>query len=237
VSAKILLVLLQLWRYPIGKYTRLFIYALLRKKPEMFAVGHLAFGYLLAKVCQRFLRTDLNLPLVFLLSLLPDIDLLIPELAHRGMTHSIVLLTVLFIPIFVLYRKSGVPYFVTIAQHSLLGDFIVGGAQIFSPLTNTSYGLDVALQSLTNVVLEGSGFVLAMVIMTLTRDLSGLFKPKMKNFLLVMPEGALVGSAFISWRFSTPVGLLIFHVILFAIFAVSVLVSFEGFVFSRFRLW
>lgn len=208
-----------------------FIYALSRKKPEMFAVGHLAFGYLLAKVCQRFLRTDLNLPLVFLLSLLPDVDLFIPALAHRGITHSIILLTILFIPIFILYRKNSVPYFVAAAQHSLLGDFIAGGAQIFSPLTSMSYGLDVALQSLTNVVLEGSGFVLAMLIMILTKDLSGLFKPKMENFLLLLPEGALIGSAFVSWRFSAPVGLFIFHVVLFAVFAVAVLVSFEDFVF------
>ncbi|MGQ9566060.1 MAG: metal-dependent hydrolase [Candidatus Bathyarchaeales archaeon] len=201
----------------------------------MFAVGHLAFGYLLAKVCQRVLRTGLNLPLVFLLSLLPDVDLLIPEIAHRGITHSIILLTILFIPAFVLYRKNSVPYFVAIAQHSLLGDFISGGTQIFSPLIRASYGLDVALQSSTNVVLEVSGFILMMLIMIWSKDLFVLFRPKMGNFLLVLPEGALMGSAFLALRFSTPIVLLGFHAILFAIFAVSVLFSLERFVFNRFQ--
>ncbi|MDH7596089.1 MAG: metal-dependent hydrolase [Candidatus Bathyarchaeia archaeon] len=206
-----------------------------RKKSQMLAVGHLAFGYLLAKICQRLLKTDLNLPLVFLLSLLPDVDLFIPEIAHRGITHSIVLLTILFIPLFIMYQKNSVPYFVAIAQHSLLGDFITGSAQIFSPLTTTSYGLDVALQSPINVVLEGSGFVLMMLIMTWTRDLFVLFRPKMGNFLLVLPEGALIGSAFIALHFFTSVVLLVFHVILFVIFAVSVVFSLERFIFNRFQ--
>ena len=39
----------------------------------MFAVGHMAFGYLSSKASSSPLKTKLNIPLVLTLSILPDV--------------------------------------------------------------------------------------------------------------------------------------------------------------------
>ena len=82
----------------------------------MYAVGHLALGCLFAEAFQRHLKTKINLPLVFLLSLIPDIDLLISDDVHRGITHSIIVSALVFIPFFVHYWKRSVPYFAALAR-------------------------------------------------------------------------------------------------------------------------
>jgi hypothetical protein len=56
----------------------------------MYAVGHFALGYLTSKIASKSLNVNINLPLIFLASVLPDIDLLIPGLHHRGPLHSII---------------------------------------------------------------------------------------------------------------------------------------------------
>ena len=190
----------------------------------MFAVGHLAFGYLLAKACQRLLKVDINLPLVFLLSLLPDADLLFfHDLLHRGITHSIIFLTVVFIPAFLLYRKRSVPYFVAVVQHSLLGDFITGGgAQIFWPLATGFYGLNVSMESNLSIGIEIGGFLIAILVMIFTKDLLKLFKPERKNLLLILPGGAVLVSAVLSWINAASIALLIAHGVFLMIFTVSV---------------
>jgi len=190
----------------------------------MFAIGHLAFGYIFAKACQRILKIDINLPLVFLLSLLPDADLLVHGLLHRGATHSIIVLTVVFIPVFLFYRKHGVPYFIAIVQHSFPGDFLTGeGAQIFWPLTTRFYGLDVSMASLPAIAVETGGFLIAITVMIFTKDLFKLLKPQMKNLLLILPGGAVLVSAVLSWINAASIVLLIAHGIFFVIFAASVL--------------
>ncbi len=50
----------------------------------MYAVGHFALGYLTGKVAAKSLDVKINLPLLFLASVFPDIDILIPGLVHRG---------------------------------------------------------------------------------------------------------------------------------------------------------
>ncbi|MEM2111556.1 MAG: metal-dependent hydrolase [Candidatus Bathyarchaeia archaeon] len=202
----------------------------------MLAVGHLAFGYLLAKICQKALKTDLNLPLVFLLSVLPDIDLLIPAFSHRSMTHSIILLTILFAPVLLIYRKKGIPYFAAMAQHVLLGDYLVGGGvQIFWPINRGFYGYDLSLVSLVNILLEFIGFVIAVVVMFFSRDLHVLlFKPKKENFILLLPCGAIFASMLLFWSSSLPVALIVSHFVFLAIFVVAVISTFKTF-FSHFR--
>ena len=190
----------------------------------MFAVGHLAFGYLFAKVCQRLLKVDISLPLVFVLSLLPDADLLISGLLHRGITHSLIVLTIVFLPAFFFYRKYSVPYFVAVVQHSVPGDFLTGeGTQLFWPLTTKFYGMEVSMQSLSSIAIECGGFLLALTIMVLTKDLSKLFKPQIKNWILILPSGAVLVSAVFSWITVASIVLLIAHAIFLAIFAMSVL--------------
>jgi len=99
----------------------------------MFAVGHLALGYILGKTTSKSLNVNLNIPLVLVASMVPDIDLLIPGLEHRGPTHSLILIFLLFLPAFMLYRERAAPYFVAVVQHSILGDSITGGGICSGP--------------------------------------------------------------------------------------------------------
>ena len=90
----------------------------------MFAVGHMAIAYLLGKGSSKKLHVNLNIPFLLVLSILPDIDIIYDFLTgsdiHRGPTHSIVVATVAFIPIFIVYRKKAIPYFLALISHPLI---------------------------------------------------------------------------------------------------------------------
>ena len=201
---------------------------MLYREDRMFAVGHLAIGYLSAKASQKFLKTDINLPMIFFLSLIPDVDLLIPGFVHRGMTHSIIFLTLVFIPIFLYYRKTSIPYFVAITQHPLVGDFFMGRIQMLWPLTSDWYGYTIDVRSFTNISIEWASFLLAMIVLTKTNDLRLLFKSGKSNLLLIVPSGAIFVSSIIcaraiglSQRAATE--LLIPHLIFLTVFTFSIM--------------
>ena len=60
----------------------------------MFAVGHISLGYLVGNFFARILKVQFNVPLVIVLSIIPDIDiifeLLLGNPVHRGPTHSLI---------------------------------------------------------------------------------------------------------------------------------------------------
>ncbi|HVP26248.1 MAG TPA: metal-dependent hydrolase [Candidatus Bathyarchaeia archaeon] len=189
----------------------------------MFAVGHLALGYLLAKAAQKLLKTEVNLPLIFFLSLIPDADLLIPGLVHRSISHSVIIVILLFIPFFLYYREKSIPYFIATAQHALVGDLLTnGGAEIFWPLTTAWFGLGLDMRGWGNILLEWASFLLAMAVLIRTNDLKLLLKPSRSSLLLVVPAGAILVSAFIG-EGAAPIELLIPHLVLLALFAFAIL--------------
>lgn len=202
----------------------------------MFAVGHLALGYILAKSSSAVLRVKINLPLIFLLSILPDIDLVIPDLNHRGPLHSVIMITLAFIPFFLYYEKQVAPSYVAIVQHSLIGDCLSGsGVQLLWPLTNGFYGINLTMTSQTSISIEVICFILAVIILLATKDILALMKPRKDNLLLILSEVAILGSAFIAWRSAHSVELLVSHFLFFAIFFISIILSLENVVLSWFR--
>ena len=46
---------------------------------KSFAVGHFAIGYLLSKATGKFLKVDVNVPLVLVLAIIPDTDIVLRE--------------------------------------------------------------------------------------------------------------------------------------------------------------
>ena len=67
----------------------------------MFAIGHFALGYLTGKATSKLAHVKINLPLLLAVSVIPDLDLLFSGfMAHRGLTHSIIVISVLMIPLF-----------------------------------------------------------------------------------------------------------------------------------------
>ncbi len=191
----------------------------------MFAVGHLSLGYLSAKASARALKAEVDLSLVFLLSLIPDIDLVIPGLVHRTVTHSIIVSIILFLPFFVLYKTGAVPYFLALVQHSLVGDFIVGGAKggtmLFWPLTSAYHGLSISIYSSTNIVLECSSFLVAGVVMLKTGDVKKLLKGKLSHLSLILPTFTVISPILFQFPLTVPATLLIPHIAYLVLFTLS----------------
>lgn len=194
----------------------------------MFAVGHLALGYIIGKVTSRSLNVNLNIPLVLVASIIPDIDLLILGLEHRGPTHSLILIFLFFLPAFVLYRERAAPYFVAAVQHSILGDYITGGGvQLLWPLTPYSYGIGIKIVSLTNIFIEWILFLMSMTIMFKTKDIWSLFQHHASNMLLSIPILTVLLPTMLSFPLSVPLELILPHVIYLVLFAFSILIDFQ----------
>jgi membrane-bound metal-dependent hydrolase YbcI (DUF457 family) len=121
----------------------------------VFAIGHFALGYLFGKGSSRLAGVKVSVPLLFAASVLPDVDLLLRFLIHRGPTHSLVVISVLMVPFFVIYRKQAIPYYVAMLSHVLIGDFFTGGVELFWPLSQGWFGaLNFEVQSLPSVLTE-----------------------------------------------------------------------------------
>ena len=188
-----------------------------------FAIGHFALGYILGKGSSKLAKVKVNMPLLLLASILPDVDLILQFIMHRGPTHSLVTVTVLMIPFFVVYRKQAIPYYAALLSHLLLGDFFTGGIQLFWPLSQGWFGaLNIEVRSLTNVATEFGLFCITLPIMFRLGDLKSLWKPHNKNWGLLVPLGAVLGplvSVFV--RQDIPFAILLvapslFYVVLFA---------------------
>ena len=160
----------------------------------MFAIGHFALGYLAGKSASKFANVKVNMPLLLAAAVLPDVDLILRFLMHRGPTHSLIILSVLMVPFFVLYRKRVLPYYAAVLSHVLIGDFFTGGVQLFWPLSNSLFGaVNLSTVGLTSVVLELFFFFLALPIMYKSGDLKSLLKPHNKNWVLIIPFTATLG--------------------------------------------
>ena len=189
----------------------------------MFAVGHLALGYLTGKAASKLLDVKINVPLLFLASVLPDIDLLL-GLEHRGPTHSLIAYTVMFVPAFWLYRKQVVPIFVALAQHSLLGDFLTGGGvQMLWPVFSESYGVQVQITSVLNISLEWTVFLMSLALLWKTRDVMSLFQHHPFNLLLTIPLLTIILPEFLSFPVAIPLALIGPHLVFLAIFVTSIM--------------
>jgi len=112
----------------------------------MWLLGHIALGYFSSLFTSKIVKEKYNLYLVLLISIAPDIDEFFePYIIHRGPTHSILIAIICFVPIFI-YFKKGFPYFVSLASHSLIGDYFVPPEQLFWPISNGWYGAPPQLQ-------------------------------------------------------------------------------------------
>jgi hypothetical protein len=199
----------------------------------MLAIGHLALGYLTGKATSSALKVNLNLPLVFLVSILPDADLFLQRLmptliVHRVEVHSILLYTAVFLPVFLLYGKRAAPYFVALLSHSLIGDFLTGGTALFWPLTATLYGVPtIEVTSLLALFVELSLFAGCLFVLVFTGDLKLLLKPRKSSLFLVVPSLAVLAmiptlGRVIRFEGIVPVLLLISSLFLLIVFSIGI---------------
>ena len=202
----------------------------------MFAVGHMALAYLLSKATSKLLKVKINIPLILVLSIIPDIDIILNFLfniqIHRGPTHSLITATLVFIPFFIIYRWKAVPYFTALASHAAIADFIIGGQlQLLWPLSTREFGFPyIDITNPVNVALEFTLFVIATIIMWKTRDLFQFFRNSKLNLILAIPIFTVLLPTFTSYPLSVPLLLVLPHLFYLILFILSVLIALKGIV-------
>ena len=159
----------------------------------------MALGYITGKASSRILNTELNLPLLLVASVIPDVDLVLQSVneglfMHRGPPHSIITFTALMIPFFIIYRKKAIPYYAALLSHSLIGDYFTGGIEMLWPISNRWYGFaDVEMTTLAPMTAEIVLFAFTLVLMVKAKDMQTLFKPKSSNLWLIIAFGTVLG--------------------------------------------
>ena len=119
----------------------------------MYFLGHLALGYFAASLTEKVTSTRYRLVPIWFFSMLPDIDLLLPFMSHRGATHS--LAAILVLAAVSLVRRELVPYAASYASHILVGDLVTGGSTLLWPLTNAVFAINLLTQpSLLELTIE-----------------------------------------------------------------------------------
>jgi membrane-bound metal-dependent hydrolase YbcI (DUF457 family) len=200
----------------------------------------MAFGYLSGRTSSSLLKTKLNIPLVLMLSVLPDADLLlrgVPFIQHRGATHSILSALIVFAPFFIIYRKQAVPYFVALVQHGLVGDYIAGGrVQLFWPVTQMYFGTSLDIRSVPNQAIEWTMFLGATILLLKMRDYKEFFKPQASNLILIVPTLTVLLPTLLSTPIEVPAMLIPPHVFYLITFTAAILIEVFALIINLFRI-
>jgi membrane-bound metal-dependent hydrolase YbcI (DUF457 family) len=204
----------------------------------LFAVGHMSLAYLLGKGSAKWLKVKINIPLVMVLSILQDVDLIIDYLTgstlHRGPSHSMIFAIVAFLPFLIIYRKKVIPYFIAFASHALIGDFFIGGVELLWPFSQTKYGFTaLSVFSPTNILLEMILFIAAMFVIYKSGDWKIFLNGNKSNLLLIIPMFTVLLPTLIGFPFSKPIvltepALSLAHLIYLALFTIAVIKTFQS---------
>lgn len=202
----------------------------------MFAVGHMALAYLLSKTSATRLKVNLIVPAIFVLSIIPDIDILFGSEFHRGPTHSTIVALIVFIPFFIIYRKQAIPYFLALLSHGLIGDLLIGGnLQLLWPITSKEFYLSpwlptITINSRTNIALETTLFVIATIVMVKTKDSQIFFSKKKSNLLLLIPIATVLLPTLIAYPLIVPILLAPPHLFYLILFTIAFFAAILGFI-------
>ncbi len=198
----------------------------------------MALAYLLSKTSAKLLKVNINVPLILVLSVLPDIDIIFDFIfnieIHRGPTHSVISAILVFIPFFLLYRQKSLPYFTALASHSLIADFLIGGQlQLLWPLSTSEFGFTfIGIDSSVNITLEFTLFIIAVIVMWKTRDLFQFFRKSKLNLILAVPIFTVLLPTFVSYPLSVPLLLVPPHLFYLVMFTISVSIVLKGILYA-----
>jgi hypothetical protein len=206
----------------------------------------MSLAYLLGKGSSKLLRVKINIPLLMVLSIIPDADIIFDRLTgaqlHRGPSHSVVVAIIAFIPFFIYYRKKAVPYFLALISHSLIGDFFIGGnLQLLWPFSNAKFGFTyLSVFSPINILLELILFLTAMLVLYKTGDYQVFFTDNKSNLLLIIPISTVLLPTLIGFPLSEPLlvsepALAMAHLFYLVLFSIAVLKTLYSMFRHRFR--
>jgi membrane-bound metal-dependent hydrolase YbcI (DUF457 family) len=190
----------------------------------------MALGYLLGKASAEPYKQNVNVSILMVLSILPDIDILagIPDF-HRGPTHSLITATLVFIPIFIIYRHKALPYFLALLSHSF-ADLVIGGnLQLLWPLTTRTFFMPrpfpiIQITSPLNIAAETILFMMGLAILVLTGDYRHFFRRKLTNFTLLVPITTVLLPTFLAYPLEVPPILIPPHLFYLVLFTLSIVI-------------
>jgi membrane-bound metal-dependent hydrolase YbcI (DUF457 family) len=163
----------------------------------------MVWGYVVGRTSSSILKVSVNPYLLLFLAALPDIDLLlgIVGIQHRTWTHSVLVWSVIFAPLFVMYRKRSIPYFLAPIQHIIFGDAIVGAwNRPLYPISHFNFSLGYGLLSIENIALEAAGLGIFILLVLATKNARRAFFFTSRKALAIPSLVFLVG--FVMFLFS-----------------------------------
>jgi membrane-bound metal-dependent hydrolase YbcI (DUF457 family) len=200
----------------------------------------MAFGYFSSRASSSLLKTKLNIPLVLMLSVLPDADLIfqgVPFIQHRGATHSIISALIIFAPFFILYRKQAIPYFIALVQHGLVGDYIAGGrVQLLWPFTQMYFGTSLDIRSVPNQAIEWTMFLVATILLVKMGDYKQFFKRQASNLILIIPTLTVLLPTLLSTPIEVPAMLIPPHVFYLIMFTAAIVIEVSALIIKLFHI-
>ena len=194
----------------------------------MFAVGHIALGYITGKITGKLTKHDPNIPLLWTISLLPDIDFLIPGIIHRGPTHSLILALIIFAPFLIKRPKKTLTYFAALLTHSAIGDFITyGGVMLLWPLSSEMIGYrsPLTMGRAAETHIELALFAALILILIALGDLKNLLTTENRNLILFIPLCTIVLPAVLNYPVKIPGSLMSAHFILIGMITLFIIKS------------
>ena len=191
----------------------------------MYAVGHIALGHIAAKITNTTTKQNLNIPLIWTLSILPDLDFLIPGIQHRGPTHSIILTLLAFTPLIITKKEKTAPYLAAALTHTLIGDLPTGAVQLLWPLSTKwiQYPIKICMTNPLLVNIELLLFITLIATMIISKDYKNLLNSDGKNALLLIPLITILLPTTYGYPLPVPKTLIIPHITLLGIAALSTL--------------
>lgn len=170
----------------------------------MYSLGHLAIGYLVAKFFGR--NHEIDIPIVLSASLLPDLDIIIPNIPHRGPTHSIVVAFLLLVPVFYYWKTNIFIYYSAYASHivaDLVAGSVNGRSQLLWPYIDRWIILypKLIMGSDKEAAVEITILIIAMMVLWITKDYKKLIRYKNTNFLLFFPCAVVLMSFLLGYYY------------------------------------
>jgi len=198
----------------------------------MYETGHMAIGIIFGKLLQRITKTKINIPLLCIFSILSDIDMFHPfGLKHGGLTHSIVFITLYFLPLTLIFKRNVIPYYIANLSHPLIGDTFFLPLRLLLPLSSQRYGIYelIVSNSVEHIFIEYSLCIIALFILIKSNDFKILYNPGKDNLLFIIPLLSLLFTFNLSpsSMMPLPISIILLHFMFIVIFSYSILITLQ----------
>ncbi|MCX6655687.1 MAG: hypothetical protein NTY03_11305, partial [Candidatus Bathyarchaeota archaeon] len=99
----------------------------------------------------------------------------------------------------VIWRRDSIPYVAALLQHIVVGDIIIGSLPLLFPLSGVRLGLELAMSSLPDALIEFSSLLVMVIVMLRSGDLGRLMAGGRQGLLVVVPLASMVSLTWFAW--------------------------------------